>query len=67
MLPMTVTSPKPLDQYTTGTYFTYNENACTTHSGCTWNTPCNCINVNNSIWCLAYANNNRKFGDYYKK
>ena len=44
-----------LNEYPDGSYFTRDGKACESHETCTWSTPCNCINYDDSIQCAAFA------------
>ena len=58
---VTYAATKTLDElkeeYPNGSYYTYNGKACQTHANCSYSiySPCNCINYDDSIQCVAFA------------
>lgn len=55
---VTVSQPSlPLSEYPSGSYFTYNGEACTNHGTgtCSYTGGCNCKYYDNSIQCMGFA------------
>lgn len=46
-----------LKEYPNGSHYTYDGKACETHKNCSYSiySPCNCINYDDSIQCVAFA------------